>query len=200
MVKRVLQDTHINCLTPCKNRRNSSCAYASSKPGKTLITLPLNQVKTFAVQSSYFQAQWNFRFEIIYFVQEIFSQKRGLTRKLIVNKKAFQSNTNHLLSWRSGIGGARGSWMVRSPWGQGLPLWRGGVRLAGVGVLNSKQTHVWSSHGTPAPEQTDRHDWKHYLLATSLAGGNKMHVSDLSHSIKLCDRRGEATTQRSGRK
>ena len=31
--------------------------------------------------------------------------------------------------------------------------------------------HGWWSHGDP-PLWTDRHDWKHYLPATSLAGGN----------------------------
>ena len=37
---------------------------------------------------------------------------------------------------------------------------------------------------------------KHYLPATSLAGGNKMHISDTSYSIEFRDRQGEMTTQR----
>ena len=34
--------------------------------------------------------------------------------------------------------------------------------------------HGQLSHGTPSPQQTDKHVWKHYLPANSLADGNQL--------------------------
>ena len=36
--------------------------------------------------------------------------------------------------------------------------------------------HMWSPPSKPVDRMTDWHDWKYYLLATSLAGGNKNHL------------------------
>ena len=43
--------------------------------------------------------------------------------------------------------------------------------LGGIPQVNKfEQVHIQSNEGPP-PKQTDRQDWKHYLLATSLASG-----------------------------
>ena len=54
----------------------------------------------------------------------------------------------------------------RGGWGQGMGT-----------VQWDPMHHGQWSHGTPSPrEQTNRHNWKHYIFANSLAGGkNTLH-------------------------
>ena len=61
-----------------------------------------------------------------------------------------------------------------------LPLWTypptPGILTSfrGYGTRdNTPPERTWTTD-TPPPPQTDRHLWKHYLPATSLAGGNNM--------------------------
>ena len=46
------------------------------------------------------------------------------------------------------------------------------VQGCGQGVLYSKVQRIMGNGHMWAPQQNDRHDWKHYLPATSLADGN----------------------------
>ena len=78
------------------------------------------------------------------------------------------------------VGGVPVQWghMSRGGLGPGgpCPLRSYVHRRAGAGGWGPVQWgpmhHRYWSHGTPSPLWTDRHDWKHYLPATSLMGCN----------------------------
>ena len=58
-----------------------------------------------------------------------------------------------------------------------------GLNMAGGGLQSEVQCILGNGHVGPLPPGqndwlTDRHDWKHYLAATSLAGGRKIRVNE----------------------
>ena len=101
------------------------------------------------------------------------------------NKKAFQSKADHPFSSRpaSRKGERRAHGEVQMNKFRGVPVRWGphvgsrlwlelGGRGRGYQVNKFKHVQVVITWG-PRCGETDRHDWKHYLLATSLTGGNK---------------------------
>ena len=63
----------------------------------------------------------------------------------------------------------------RGPWSGQVPM---SGRRAGPGpgescTVRSHAPWIMVTWGPPPPQWTDRHDWKHYLPATSLAGDNE---------------------------
>ena len=70
----------------------------------------------------------------------------------------------------------------------GVPcLMARGAAAAGRGcTVKSNASWVMVTSGPPPLLWTDRHEWKHYLLKTSLAGGNNAHLCD--NEPKLCDK------------
>ena len=59
-------------------------------------------------------------------------------------------------------------------WDQGHPCWKEWVGCRGESLYSEVQCIMVNDYmGPPLDRQTDTYNWKHYLSATSLAGGNK---------------------------
>ena len=51
-------------------------------------------------------------------------------------------------------------------------------------VNTSEQIQVVVTWDPPSPERTDRHDWKHYLPAITLAGGKNIPFTGRARLIR----------------
>ena len=103
-----------------------------------------------------------------------------------MNKFEQISSEDHQMSLAGGQSQAQGCqvWcQLEGGWEHGCGQRRfPGLIFGGRGLYSEVQCIMSNDHiGTPVNRQTNRHKWKHYLLATSSAGGNESNAYSQVH-------------------